>query len=285
MRTIALIMVLTIGTAGAAAAGPPTVFVTIAPQKYFVEKVAQGRVDVRVMAPAGSDPHHYEPKPRQMAALSGAAAYFAIGVNFEDLWLAEFAAAAPDMKIFHTDRNIDKIPIAGHDHEDGGRDGERLDPHVWTSPVRVVKLAAAIRDGLAEIDPERAGEYRRGYNEFEAELNELDRRLKRIFQEKPGAKFLVFHPAWGYLAHDYGLTQVAVEKEGKSPKPARLAQLIREAREEGIEVVFVQPQTSGRSARVIADAVGGQVVRADPLAPDWKENLERAAEKFRKALR
>jgi zinc transport system substrate-binding protein len=61
--------------------------------------------------------------------------------------------------------------------------------------------------------------------------------------------------------------------------------LIERAREDGIKFVFVQPQFSARSAKLIAGEIGGQVVYADPLAEDWVENLQSVARKFDAALR
>jgi zinc transport system substrate-binding protein len=96
---------------------------------------------------------------------------------------------------------------------------------------------------------------------------------------------MVFHPSWGYFAHAYGLKMVPIEIEGKEPKPAQLRELIEHARENGIKFVFVQPQFSARSAKLIAGEIGGQVVFADPLAEDWADNLRGVARKFETALR
>ena len=96
---------------------------------------------------------------------------------------------------------------------------------------------------------------------------------------------MVFHPSWGYFADAYGLEQIPIEMEGKEPKPSQLRRLIEFARERGIKVIFVQPQTSTKNAETIARAIGGQVIVADPLAEDWIGNLRQQAEKFRRALR
>jgi zinc transport system substrate-binding protein len=97
--------------------------------------------------------------------------------------------------------------------------------------------------------------------------------------------FMVFHPAWGYFARTYGLEQIAVEMEGKEPKPADLKRLIRHARERGIKVIFVQPEFSTKSAEAIAKAIGGKVVLANPLALDWANNLKEIASEIKAALK
>ena len=109
--------------------------------------------------------------------------------------------------------------------------------------------------------------------------------LKKIFEHKAGLRFMVFHPSWGYFAHAYGLKQLPIEVEGKAPKPAQLIALIEHAREKGIHVVFVQPQFSAKSARLVAREIAGQVVFADPLAPDWMANLREVAARFEAALK
>ncbi|MCK5203289.1 MAG: zinc ABC transporter substrate-binding protein, partial [Desulfobacterales bacterium] len=119
---------------------------------------------------------------------------------------------------------------------------------------------------------------------FVAELAALDADLRNTFAGKQGLQFMVFHPSWGYFARTYGLKQVAVEIEGKDPKPAQLKELIEHAAESHIKIIFVQPQFSAKSAKLVAKEIGGQVAVADPLAADWSGNLREVARKFKGAL-
>ena len=270
--------------------GPLPVCVSILPQKYFVEKVGGSLVHVSVMVPPGANPHLYEPKPGQMAALAKVKIYFAVGVTFEDAWLPRLAAINPEMKIVHTEEGIQKIAMeTHHPGEEGGAeppDHQGIkDPHIWLSPPEVKIQARNILRALQEVDPAHKAVYERNFEAFEKEIEALDQELRKIFAGKRGMKFMVFHPSWGYFARAYGLTQVPVELEGKEPKPGQLKALIELARSEGIKVIFVQPQFSARSAEIIAKAIGGQVVFADPLSPDWSNNLRDQAEKFKAALR
>lgn len=275
-----------------AAAGAVSVFVSIAPQKYFVQQIGKQLVDVQVMVPPGADPHTYEPRPRQMVALSTAALYFAIGIEFESARLDKIAAANPRMAVVHTDAGIRRIAMtAGHHgkaHHHGEEDrhgGDGLDPHIWLSPPLVRQQAVSIRDALKRVDPGNAAAYDAHCREFTARIDRLDVRFRTMFEGKRGLRFMVFHPSWGYFAHSYGLEQVPIEVEGKRPKPAQLAALIERAREKGIRVIFVQPQFSRKSADLIAREIGGRVVFADPLAEDWAANLQAVADEFQAALR
>jgi len=285
------VLVATWAVAGSAV-GKVAVFVSLVPQKYFVQQIGRDLVDIQVMIPAGADLHTYEPKPRQMAAIARAQLYFAIGIEFEKARLKNLSRVNPRLKVVKTDQGIQKITMAASSHpkENGNHHAQiqpgkqkdshvstRLDPHIWLSPPLVENQARTIRTALQEIDPVHHATYEANYQAFAAEIAELDAELKNILSAKPGFQFMVFHPAWGYFAHTYGLQQLPVEIEGKNPKPAQLKELIEHARENGIKVIFAQPQFSARSAELIAREIGGQVVFADPLAEDWADNLRKVA--------
>ena len=167
-----------------------------------------------------------------------------------------------------------------HEDEDGG-----LDPHIWLSPILVKSQARVILTALQNADPAQAAVFKANYDQFMQQVDDLDAGLRKTFSGKAGLSFMVFHPSWGYFAADYGLRQIPIELEGKNPKPAQLQALIQEARKKGINVIFVQPQFSAKSAGLIARAISGQVVSADPLARDWMANLQKVAEAFKAALR
>jgi len=133
-------------------------------------------------------------------------------------------------------------------------------------------------------DPRHAAAYERNLKALQADLDEVDARIAEALAPLKGRKFFVFHPAFGYFADAYGLKQVPVEIEGKSPGPRRLAALIEKARREGVKVIFVQPQFSPRGAQAVAEAIGGVVVPMDPLARDYLKNLEHIAQQIKKAL-
>jgi len=257
------------------------IFVSILPQKYFVQKIGGNRVDVSVMVGPGASPHNYEPKPQQMVALAEAKIYYAVGIEFEKVWLEKFTGVNREMLIVYTERGIEKIPLKAHHH---GHEGK--DPHVWLSPVTVMIQARNILTGLLVVDPGHRSTYEVNYKQFIMELVDLDAKLIEVFAGKEEKiEFMVFHPAWGYFADAYGLEQVPVEIEGKEPKPGDLQLLIRRARDRGIKEVFVSPQFSSKTAETVANAIGGHIAFVDPLALDWAENLAEVATKFKAALR
>ncbi len=161
----------------------------------------------------------------------------------------------------------------GHGHDHGA-----WDPHIWTSPPLVKAMGAQIRDALTARRPAEAARFAANYDAFAAELDALDRELRARLAPVEQRRFLVFHPAWGYFADTYGLTQVAIEYEGKEPGPRALAGLIDAARAAGVRTVLVQPQFSPRAARQVAAAIDGRVEAVDPLSPDYFATLRRLAD-------
>ena len=272
------------------AAEPVPVFVSIPPQSYFVQQIGKDLVDVHVLVEAGADPHTYEPKPQQMVALSKAVLYFAIGIEFETAKLAKITAVNPRMHVVHTDHGVMKLPIDAHGHhntkDNRGEDHHQgsLDPHIWLSPPLVMLQARSILTALQAVDPAHRSAYEANYRAFILEIVDLDAQLRATFDGLKGSPFMVFHPSWGTFAHTYGLKQVPIEIEGKSPKPAQLKDLIERARSNRIKVVFAQPQFSSKSAEQISKAIGGRVAVVDPLAQDWANNLRQVAEEFKHAF-
>ncbi len=280
--------------------------VSILPQKYFVERIGGENVNVNVMVQPGDNPHTYEPKPQQLRSLSEAEAYLSIGVSFEKAWMDRIKAANPKMPIIDTTQGMKLLPMVAHHHhgEEGhehhhhetdktdetGNKGEEemkenFDPHVWLSPQRVKIQAQTIYQTLVELAPENQAQYQAALDQFLADIDRLDADIRKNLAGIQQRKFMVFHPSWGYFADDYGLEMISIEVGGQEPSAAELAKLISQAKEEGIKVIFVQPEFSTKSAETIAQEINGEVIMINPLMSNWLEEMQRVSQKFAQALR
>ncbi len=266
------------------------IFVSVPPQAYFVERIGGERVNVTVLLAPGANPATFSPSPQQMAELARADLFFRTGVPFENVLLPKIASAMPGLRVVDTRQGIELRHLDEHDHHDGSP-GDRdrhlpgeLDPHVWMSPTLVKEQARTIRDALTRIDPSGKDAYETGFNAFSKDLDRLHERLTKLLAPLTGREFFVYHPAFGYFAETYGLKQVPVEFEGKEPSPRHIADLVRRAREQGVRVIFVQPQFSPKAAQAIARAIGGAVVPLDPLAKDYIANMEAIAHALLRSL-
>jgi len=244
------------------------IMVSILPQVDFVENIGKDKVSVSVMIPPGSSPATYEPKMEQLKKLSDADLYIKIGhIPFEKTQMKRLADLNPKMKITDSSEGIEIY---------------ENDSHIWMSPKLVKIQAENIYLALVEIDSENKDFYEQNKNEYLAKLNSLDFELQNAFSEMQGKKILVFHPAFGYLARDYGFEQIAIEIEGKEPSAENLANIIDLAKKEDIKTIFVQKQFSQKSAEAIATQINGSVVPLDPLAENYVENLKRIGEEMGK---
>ena len=222
------------------------------------------------MIPPGASHSTYAPSPRQMIALSNARLYVEVGhpaFVFETAHIAPFLAAHPGIRVVDMSEGVDLILTgegegraepAGlfgggeeHDHDHGGGD-----PHVWVAPSSVRVAAGNVERVLAEIDPAHRAEYRANLAGLLADVDALDAEIRGLLAGAPRRAFLVYHPAWGYFAREYGLQQIAIESGGREPSAARLIALVEEARRQGVRAVFVQRGFATKSAEVIAAEIG-----------------------------
>ena len=246
--------------------------VSILPEKTFVKAIAGDKVNVSLMVLPGNSPHTYEPKPSQMIEISKADLYFAIDVEFEHVWLPKFKDLNPNMQIIDLADNITKIHM--HEAEHDGHDHEGTDPHIWTAPANVKIIAENIYAALIKKDPDNTAYYKKNLEIFLASVKETDRQISQLLSSLgESRRFMVFHPSWGYFAKAYNLEQIAVEVEGKEPKPKALIHLIKEAKEKKVNAIFTQPEFSDTVAKIIAKELQIPVVKVSPLAPNWSENL------------
>lgn len=268
--------------------------VTIMPQAEFAHSIVADNMDVTIMVPPGASPHTYEPTPSQMESLARAKLYAKVGsgVEFELSWMDKLAAINREMLIVDCSQGIELIPMtSGDDHEEEGHEEAEhehehgtLDPHIWMSPRNAVIMVRNMLDGLIGVDPAHEQLYRQNAETYIAELEQLDRDIASSLEPVRNRVFMVYHPAFGYLARDYGLIMLPVEEEGKEPTPAGLAHVISQARSNDIKVVFASPQFNPQSAEAIAKEIGGRVVFIDPLAENYSENLRALIEQMVEAM-
>jgi len=245
--------------------------VSILPQQTFLKAIGGDRVNISLMVQPGNSPHTYEPKPSQMISVAKADIYFAIDVEFEHVWLPKFQSLNKRMKIIDITENIQKMHIeqVHGEHSHGGED-----PHIWTSPANVKIIVQNIYKALVKYDVKNTDYYKTNLDTFLISIEQTDIQIKKTLSSlKKNRTFMVFHPSWGYFAKAYNLEQIAVEVEGKNPKPRELVQLIKKAKEKNVSAIFTQPEFSDASSKIIAKELNIPVIKVSPMASKWSENL------------
>lgn len=248
--------------------------VSIAPQKYIAGRIGGDRVNVNVLVDGGADPHTFSPKAAQMALLSKSALYLGIGFPFEDSILPRLASSFKNLKIVDVSSGI--VLHEGHSHSNGHSDDHaEHDPHVWTSPRAMLVVAENTYKALAAADPAGADIYKANYGRLVEQLAQTDARFTALFNNDKIAKtFLIYHPFLGYFAEDYGLTQYAVERDGKPPKAKDLYEIIKTAKNEKIQVFFKSPQEPDSAPKRIAGELGIDITQVNILTDDWEGMMQ-----------
>lgn len=249
----------------------PILTVSIEPLRWVVSHIAGEDYEVNTLMPQGASPETYEPTPRQMINLSQSEILFSVGtMGFEQTRLRQMAASSPELHLVELREGITPIAEDGHHH---GAVAESIDPHLWMSTQNLCLMARQVARTLSTHQPARRAYYEERLNMTIAKLEELDKQLRSTLLHAPSRTFLIYHPALGYMARQYGLVQLAVEHDGKEPSAASFQQLVNTCRSEEIKVAFVSKEHSGQAARRIAGEVGARIVEINPLAYDITQQM------------
>jgi len=244
------------------------VAVTVLPQKALVEAVCGDLAEVVTIVPPGNSPGNYEPTPQEMENFSRASVYFTIGVPTEK---ANILPKAEDMKI------VDLPAWVAKEYSDREFSPGKRDPHIWLSPKRAKVMVEVIAETMAGLDADNAQTYQDNAEAFLKELDRVDAEITETFATIQNKTFIVFHPAYGYFADDYGLRMYALEENGKEATPQHLQDMIDLARAENIKVIFSQAEIDSKQPDAFAEEIGGEKIMLEPLSEDYIANLEHMA--------
>ncbi len=247
----------------------PIIAVSIVPEQTFVKAVCGDLAEVIAMIPPGNSPENYEPTPKEMEQFSKALIYFTIGVPTEE---ANLLPNVGDVKVVSLQNEVASV------YSDRTFDSGERDPHIWLSPKRVKVMIEAIAREMSKLDPENEKTYNENAKAYNEQLDELDEQIKVALNGIQSKKFIVYHPAFGYLANDYGLTMYALEEEGKEATPQHLQEMIDLAKKEKIKAIFYQEEVDSNQSEAFAEEIGGKTKQLAPLAADYIGNLKNMAE-------
>lgn len=254
------------------------IVVSIAPLKYIVEQITADDFEVDVLVPAGTSPETFDPSPRQMQNLQDASLLFTTGlIEFEQNIVERLENKS---NIISLSRGIELIEgslsheqhAAEHHAEDGHSHHHGTDPHIWTSPRELKTMARNAYEAIIAQYPDSV-KYTAAYNDFAAQLENLDRMCADMCQASATRTFVVYHPALTYFARAYALEQIAVEEDGKEPSARHIATLIDKAHKTGVTCLLYQKEFPRSVVDVIARDMGVQAQEIDPLKENVVENI------------
>ncbi|MDD3308313.1 MAG: zinc ABC transporter substrate-binding protein, partial [Acetobacterium sp.] len=144
-------------------------------------------------------------------------------------------------------------------------------------PKRVEVMVETIAKEMSARDPQNQAVYQKNAEDYIAKLKALDQEITTALAPVQNKKIIVYHPAFGYLADDYGLEMIALEEEGKEATAQQLQAIIDLAKKDNIKVIFYQAEIDSSQSQAFADELGGKTVQQAPLAENYIENLQTMA--------
>jgi zinc transport system substrate-binding protein len=173
------------------------------------------------------------------------------------------------MKIFKLDKGIEKISIQEHHHSND----HTKDPHIWLNPDNVKIIAKNILNYLIKLDTNNKSFYTKNYKRFINKIIKTNEDIKNNLKKMKNKHFMVFHPSWGYFAKYYGLSQIAIEVQGKNPTAREMINIIKKAKKYNLKTIISTSQTSDKLATQIAKTLNMKVIKVNSLSPNWSKNL------------
>ncbi|MFD3261517.1 metal ABC transporter solute-binding protein, Zn/Mn family [Paenibacillus lentus] len=158
----------------------------------------------------------------------------------------------------------------GHNHSHGG-----LDPHVWLSPALAIKEVRNIEAGLSQAAPEHIEQFKQHADAYVAKLEALDQEFRDTLTTAKRKDFITQHAAFGYLAREYGLRQVPIAglSPDLEPSAAKMAEIVKFARENNVKTIFFETLVSSKVAETISKEIGAKAAVLHTLEGVTEEDL------------
>lgn len=237
------------------------VMTSIYPMYEITKEIAGDRANISLMVGPSEDAHHYEPSAQAVAAVSEAD-LFIYSSNEMEFWAESLLTVVENesLEVVELGTGLDftfqnhEEHENEHEHNDDGHNHGGIDPHFWLNPVAINGQLDLIVDALIVSDPEGAETYRKNAETFSEKLLELDRAYRKSFEDASNHVFVVQHQAFGHLANEYHLDQVAVGglSTEVEPNPKQLSEIVNLIKEQEVPVIYYQSGGTSAVAETIA---------------------------------
>ncbi|WBF57469.1 zinc ABC transporter substrate-binding protein [Lysinibacillus sp. JK80] len=287
-----------------------SIYTTVYPLSYFAQRIGGDYVEVASIYPAGANEHTFEPTQKDMMKLADADIFFYIGLGLEgfvenakktlaneDVTMVATADDVSDKKLAvstgHVHAEEEEHEADAHEHgtteEEHEHEGEEhghdehehgdIDPHVWLSPTISQDLALAIKNTLVEKMPAQEATFNTNYDALVKELQDLDQDFQAMTDKAQNKTFFVSHAAFGYIAGQYGLTQVPIAGLNSQNEPSQkeLTKIVDKANELHIHYILFEQNVSSKLAEIIQKEVGAESLvlhNLSVLTADDEKNKE-----------
>ncbi|WP_400246866.1 metal ABC transporter substrate-binding protein [Niallia sp. JL1B1071] len=242
------------------------IMTTFYPMYEFTKNIAGDKADVKLLIPSNQEPHGWEPTPKDIANVQASDLFVFNSIYMESFVDTIKSAVNNKETVFveASNRITLKEGITDeHNHESEEAEHEHSyekDPHVWLSPALAIKEVETITASLIEADPDNKETYQQNSEAYIAKLSALDQEYQDALSKVEKKEMITQHAAFGYLASEYGLTQVPITglSPEQEPNAQRLAELKDFATEHDISVIYFEETASKKVADTLASEIGAK---------------------------
>ncbi|MGK0607340.1 metal ABC transporter solute-binding protein, Zn/Mn family [Enterococcus gilvus] len=247
---------------------------TFYPMYEFSKAILGKEGNVSLLIPSGSEPHDYEPSAKDIAKIADSDV-FVYNSNQLEKWAKKMDHV---IKTKTTVIEAAKGITLSKEESDSQGDSE-LDPHVWLDPVLAKKEVKTISNILDKKYPKKAKQLDRNRDVYLKKLDKLDLKFKNSFKKVRQRSFVTQHAAFGYLAKQYGIKQIAIAglSPDQEPSPGRLGELKKYVKVHHLKVIYFEENATSKVAKTLADETGVKTSVLDPIEGISKNQLKKGA--------
>ena len=253
--------------------------------------------EIKLLMTPGTDVHGYEPSSDDMRVLEDSDILIYSGAGLET-WLPDVLSALDNKDIVQIDcsTNVNLLTVeetvtefggyhTGHeDHtgHEGHQHGDGIhDPHIWMSPDNAITEVKYMYENLLtycenhENCQNVADKLQQNYSSYIEELEQLASDYEAVLGNLNGTRMVVSYEAFGYMCHEYGIEQIAIDGLNGGESDARLlAEVIDYIKNNGIKYIFYEDLINPETAEVISGETGCELVALRALGSMSEDDVK-----------
>jgi len=237
-----------------------SVAVSFYPIYEIVNRVGGEDVYLKQIIPFGTEPHSFEPTPRDMMEIGNSQLFIYNGLI--DPWAKSIADSFPREK---SNINLSKYV-----------DIDNNDPHYWLNLENYKKMIVTITEMMSQLNPENSEKFNANAKRFIDEVNSLNTKYQDGLKECKFDTIIVNHNAFGYLSREYNFNTVAIMGLSPDEKPSakKVAEIIDTIKERSVKTIFFEELASDSVIQSISSETGAKVSSLSPLGNIDPEDID-----------
>lgn len=258
-----------------------TIVTTFYPIYDFTKEIVGDEGNVKLLIPAGTEPHDFEPSAKERAEISDADVFVYNSSDME--FFVDSLKDSVDSKqtlMIEAAKGIDRLESQEADEHEESEEGHdhahEYDPHVWLDPVLAIKEVRTIAGELGEKYPDKKEIFTKNADAYIKKLEALDQKYSEELKNATNRTFVTQHAAFAYLANQYNLEQVAISgvSPDQEPTPSRLAELKEFVEKNNIKVIYFEENASSKVAETLSNETGVKLEVLNPLESLTNEQIK-----------